>query len=59
MKCGFGEDYWESFGLQGDPTSPDTTDLIWCDHVFRWHRPNTKMWRRAEEPLDQHKRGEW
>ena len=22
MNCGFGEDSWESLGLQGDPTSP-------------------------------------
>ena len=22
LKCGVGEDYWESLGLQGDPTSP-------------------------------------
>ena len=22
LKCGIGEDSWESFGLQGDPTSP-------------------------------------
>ena len=22
LNCGFGEDSWESLGLQGDPTSP-------------------------------------
>ena len=22
LKCGIGEDTWESLGLQGDPTSP-------------------------------------
>ena len=22
LNCGVGEDFWESFGLQGDPTSP-------------------------------------
>ena len=22
LNCGVGEDYWESLGLQGDPTSP-------------------------------------
>ena len=29
LNCGVGEDYWESLGLQGDPTSPSKGDWSW------------------------------
>ena len=29
LNCGVGEDSWESFGLQGDPTSPYKGDQYW------------------------------
>ena len=28
LNCGVGEDFWASFGLQGDPTSPSNTQEI-------------------------------
>ena len=35
LNCGVGEDSWESFGLQGDPTSPyqrkSVLNIIWKD----------------------------
>ena len=35
LNCGVGEDSWESFGLQGDPTSPfwrkSTLNILWKD----------------------------
>ena len=51
LKCGFGEDSWESLGLQGDPTSPfwnqpwdffgrnhakAETPVLWPPHVKSW-----------------------
>ena len=51
LKCGVGEDSWESLGLQGDPTSPfwrsalgffgrnDTkaeTPVLWPPHAKSW-----------------------
>ena len=29
LNCGVGEDFWESLGLQGDPTSPSKGDRSW------------------------------
>ena len=29
LNCGAGEDSWESFGLQGDPTSPSKRNQSW------------------------------
>ena len=29
LNCGVGEDSWESFGLQGDPSSPSKGDQSW------------------------------
>ena len=29
LKCGVGEDSWESLGLQGDPSSPYKGDQSW------------------------------
>ena len=45
LKCGVGEDSWESLGLQGDPTSPfwrrsadakAETPVLWPPHVKNW-----------------------
>ena len=39
--CGVGEDYWESLGLQGDPTSPfwrrPVLDVYWKDWYWGWN----------------------
>ena len=29
LSCGVGEDFWESLGLQGDPTSPSSRNQPW------------------------------
>ena len=44
LKCGVGEDSWESLGLQGDPTSPFSRStlgfleapVLWPPHAKRW-----------------------
>ena len=51
LNCGVGEDFWESLGLQGDPTSPfwrrsalgflwkdakAETPVLWPPHVKSW-----------------------
>ena len=44
LKCGVGEDSWESLGLQGDPTSPSwrksVLNIHWKDWCWSWN-PNT------------------
>ena len=35
LNCGVGEDTWESLGLQGDPTSPETP-ILWPPDVKNW-----------------------
>ena len=35
--CGFGEDSWESLGLQGDPTSPSWRKLVLNIHWKEWY----------------------
>ena len=41
LKCGVGEDSWESLGLQGDPTSPFWRRLVlgihWKDWCWSWN----------------------
>ena len=41
LKCGVGEDSWESLGLQGDPTSPfwrrSTLGFLWRDWCWSWN----------------------
>ena len=51
LKCGVGEDSWESLGLQGDPTSPfwrrSVPGIHWKDGCWSWNS-NTfghLMWR--------------
>ena len=44
LNCGVGEGSWESFGLQGDPTSPSwrksVLNIHWKDRCWSWN-PNT------------------
>ena len=41
LKCGVGEDSWESLGLQGDPTSPSYRKWVltihWKDWCWSWN----------------------
>ena len=41
LNCGFGEDSWESLGLQGDPTSPfwrrSVLGVHWKDWCWSWN----------------------
>ena len=41
LNCGVGEDYWESLGLQGDPTSPSWRRSVlgvhWKDWYWSWN----------------------
>ena len=48
LKCGVGEDSWESLGLQGDPTSPSYRRSVlgvhWKDWCWRWNSNNLATW---------------
>ena len=53
LNCGVGEDFWESLGLQGDPTSPSykrsvLTDVAAETPVF-WP-PDAKSWLIWKDP---------
>ena len=41
LNCGFGEDSWESLGLQGDPTSPfwrrSVLGFLWKEWCWSWN----------------------
>ena len=37
LKCGVGEDSWESLGRQGDPTSPSWRRSVLAVHWKDWH----------------------
>ena len=41
LNCGFGEDSWESLGLQGDPTSPfwrrSALGFLWKEWSWSWN----------------------
>ena len=41
LNCGVGEDYWESLGLQGDPTSPfwrrSVLGFLWKEWCWSWN----------------------
>ena len=41
LNCGVGEDFWESLGLQGDPTSPSQRRSVlgvhWKDSCWSWN----------------------
>ena len=48
LKCGVGEDSWESLGLQGDPTSPSLRRLVlnihWKDWCWSWNSNTLTTW---------------
>ena len=41
LTCGVGEDFWESLGLQGDPTSPfwrrSALGFLWKEWCWSWN----------------------
>ena len=41
LNCGVGEDFWESLGLQGDPTSPfwrrSALAFLWREWCWSWN----------------------
>ena len=48
LNCGVGEDSWESFGLQVDPTSPSTRKSVlnihWKDWCQSWNSKTLDTW---------------
>ena len=52
MNCGDGEDSWESFGLQGDPTSQSyrksVLNIHWKDWCWSWSSNTLATW--CQEP---------
>ena len=48
LNCGVGEDFWESLGLQGDPTSPSWKSSIlgihWKDWCWSWNSNTLDTW---------------
>ena len=48
LNCGVGEDFWESLGLQGDPTSPSwrrsVLDVHWKDWCWSWNSNSLATW---------------
>ena len=48
LKCGVGEDSWESLGLQGDPTSPSSRRSVlgvhWKDWCWSWNSNTLATW---------------
>ena len=48
LNCGFGEDSWESFWLQGDPTSPSerksVLDVHWKNWCWSWNFSTLATW---------------
>ena len=48
LNCGVGEDSWESFGLQGDPTSPfwrrSALGVHWKDWRWSWNSNTSATW---------------
>ena len=54
LKCGVGEDSWESLGLQGDPTSPSWRRSVlgvhWKDWCWSWNSSTSATW--CEELTD-------
>ena len=48
LNCGVGEDTWESFGLQGDPTSPSWRRSIlgvhWKGWYWSWNSNTLATW---------------
>ena len=48
LNCGVGEDFWESLGLQGDPTSPSWRRSVlgvhWKDWCWSWNSSTLATW---------------
>ena len=48
LNCGIREDFWESLGLQGDPTSPSKRRSIlgvhWKDWCWSWNSNTLATW---------------
>ena len=48
FNSGVGEDSWESFGLQGDPTSPSlrksALNIHWKDWCWSWNSRTSATW---------------
>ena len=48
LNCGIGEDYWQSLGLQGDPTSPSWRRSVlgvhWKDWCWSWNSNTLTTW---------------
>ena len=48
LKCGVGEDSWESLGLQGDPTSPfwrrSAVGFLWREWCWSWNSNTLASW---------------
>ena len=47
LNCGVGEDFWESIGLQGDPTSPFWRSVLgvhWKDWRWSWNSNTLATW---------------
>ena len=48
LNCGVGEDFWESLGQQGDPTSPSwkrsVLDVHWKDWCWSWNSNTLATW---------------
>ena len=48
LNCGVGEDFWESLGLQGDPTSPSWRrsflSVHWKDWCWIWNSNTLATW---------------
>ena len=45
--CGVREDFWESLGLQGDPTSPSSRSVLgvhWKDWCWSWNSNTLAIW---------------
>ena len=49
LKCGIGEDSWESLGLQGDPTNAfwrkSVLSIHWKDGCWSWNPNTLATWR--------------
>ena len=48
LNCGVGEDFWESLGQQGDPTSPSqrksVLNILWKDWCCSWNSNTLATW---------------
>ena len=48
LNCGVGEDYWESLGLQEEPTSPSSRRSVlgvhWKDWCWSWNSNTLATW---------------